>query len=241
MRNTPWLFVCLLVFMSALFFSSKAYSCSLAIHNWKLAYFKRFKLDAPLFPMAEISEISSQLQRNPVQKVIWLAKHTFFTKLAVELIKKFDLPVAKIPWELCEKKASVLSIAHDSLGAEKPPLILGSDKVVLKIALFSDKNSNYNCYQLVFMQENRIRAVIASSVSPWAQESKGKTWLSLIFYKYPIPGNILSLAVFPYKSRRKIIYEDHDYVEKLLQDKKLKRRADLELDPFSTDFPPLPE
>jgi hypothetical protein len=40
---------------------------------------------------------------------------------------------------------------------------------------------------------------------------------------------------------RKSFFEDHDYVEKLLAEKKLTRRPDLVVDPFIFDFPELPE
>ncbi|GAB4279236.1 MAG: hypothetical protein Kow0029_23060 [Candidatus Rifleibacteriota bacterium] len=91
------------------------------------------------------------------------------------------------------------------------------------------------------MQSNRIRGVFADDKKPWAQESSGMAWISLIFYQLPLPGRIISLAAYPFNNTRISLFEDHSYVENLLGEKLLKRRADLEVDPFSFDFPELPE
>jgi hypothetical protein len=67
------------------------------------------------------------------------------------------------------------------------------------------------------------------------------SWLSQIFYQLPLPDRVLSLSIFPLDNIRASLFEDHGYVEGLLARKVLKRRSDLEVDPFSFDFPELPE
>ena len=74
------------------------------------------------------------------------------------------------------------------------------------------------------------------------QQSRSvQSWFSLIFYKLPIPGNILSFSAYPVDGNRASIYEDHPLVESLLSKKCLMRRPDLVIDPYSFDFPDLPE
>lgn len=216
-------------------------ACSLAIHDWKLIAYFKIPLQVPIFPLSEISEISDQVIESNVSKVLWVSNHNILSRVGLLFLKLMKLPVAQIPWQAVNTSKSVLSIARKTISAENPSIIVGSDNVILKVALFSDRNSDYNCHQLVLMEESRIRAVIASSVSPWARESKGKTWLSLIFYKFPFLDNIISFSAFPYKKIRKSIYDDHGYVESLLAEKQLQRRTDVELDPLSDDFPQLPE
>jgi hypothetical protein len=111
----------------------------------------------------------------------------------------------------------------------------------LKIAFFSDANSDYKCHQIVIMLNSRLRGVFPSTKKPWAQEINSMTWVSLIFYQIPFPPTIMSLAIFPVNSTRMSLFEDHSLVERFLALKLLRRRPDLKIDPYTFDFPELPE
>jgi hypothetical protein len=51
----------------------------------------------------------------------------------------------------------------------------------------------------------------------------------------------MSLAIFPVNSTRMSLFEDHSLVERFLALKLLRRRPDLKIDPYTFDFPELPE
>ncbi len=226
-----------------LVFTSKVQvsACSLALHDWKLFFYLKIPLSAPIVPLSEIDIASEKISPDLIDKVLWQTNHNILTSVLISLIPLLESNAKNYTWIPIQAKDSVLSIARTLLDSDKPPLILGSEKNFLKVALFSDKNSFYNCHQLVFLQQNRIRGVLPSKLSPWAQEINGQAWFSLIFFQIPVPGKILSFSIFPFAGQRKSIYEDHPFVEKLLAEKKLFRRPDLKVDPYSNDFPNLPE
>lgn len=132
-----------------------------------------------------------------------------------------------------------MEIARTSNSNTKAPLVIGSDKNYIRVACFSDKNSNFNCHQLVIMQTGRIRAVHADPIKPWAQEINGQAWLSLIFYQIPLPGRILSVAIYPVNQLRSALVDNDDYVKELIAQGLLKLRPDAVIDPYSFDFPDL--
>lgn len=218
---------------------STAKGCSLALHDWKLVFYLKVPVAAPLFPLAEVSAITSKVPEKATRQISWVTSSNVFVQFARFLLPLLPDWPAKLPWKLIEPEFSVLSLAKDDSN-DFTPLVIGSDKCFLKIAFFSDANSNFNCHQLVLLQSNRIRAVFADKKSPWAQEIQGQSWLSLIFYQLPVPGRILSFSAFPIGSMRQSLSEDHSFVEKLLAERKLLRRPDLVIDPYSFDFPELP-
>ena len=151
-------------------------------------------------------------------------------------------PSAKLHWRhLALRDRTRFEVYGYSLRPGEGPLIIGSDGNYIKIALFADQNSGFGCMQLVVQQTGRIRAVHPDTKTPWAQEINGSSWLSLIFYQLPVPGRILSFSAYPVQKNRHSIYEDHSYVETLLNQRILKRRPDLVVDPYRFDFPELPE
>lgn len=216
-------------------------ACSLALHDWKLAFYLKIPLSAPLFPLAELSSLPGKLPESSAGLIYWVSNHNLLSCLTPVLLPFFSDWPAKLPWITVDAGKSLTSLAHGSQKQAKTPLIIGSDKCFLKLALFSDANAAFNCHQLVILQSNRIRAVFPDKSSPWAQEINGQSWVSLIFYQLPIPGRILSFSAFPVSQIRKSIYENHSYVEALLSQNQLMRRPDLVVDPYAFDFPELPE
>lgn len=216
-------------------------ACSLALHDWKLTFYLKIPLSAPLFPLAELNSLPGKLPESSVGQIFWVSDHNLLSRMAPALMPFFIVWPARLPWITVDAGKSLTGLARESQKEKKTPLIIGSDQCFVKVAIFSDANTAYNCHQLVIMQSNRIRAVFADKRSPWAQEINGQSWISLIFYQLPLPGRILSFSAFPVSQIRKSIWEDHSYVETLLSQKKLMRRPDLTVDPYSFDFPELPE
>ena len=240
MKNKQIIKACILL----LIFSAKIatlYSCSLAIHDWKLRFFVKIPLSAPLFPASEFSMMLMGMKEQAADTILWVANHTPLSSFLANFVHKLPGWPSKSDWYFINNKKSVLSLARSLSKKKNPPVIIGSDKNYLKIAFFSDANSSFKCHQLVVVQTSRIRGVYANSSAPWAQEMNGMSWLSLIFFQIPLPGSIMSFSGFPTQGLRASIFEDHAYVENLLTEKLLKRRPDLEIDPYSFDFPELPE
>lgn len=230
-----------MLFTLLLFYGFSASACSLAIHDWKLICYLKIPVSAPLFPLAEFNLLSTNFKEAPGKNVLWLSQHGQVGSFLSGFIHALPGWPAKTSWLLSNSNKSVISHAMTESGANSRPLIIGSDKNFIKLALFSDRNSNYSCHQIVILHSNRIRGVMASKDAPWAMETNGMAWVSVIFYQVPIPGRILSVSIFPFRATRQSIFEDHAYVENLLAEKLLKRRPDLELDPYSFDFPELPK
>lgn len=215
--------------------------CSLAIHDWELVFFAKIPISAPVFPLAEINFLNANFKTPPGKDIFWISDHSFLGHFFEGFIKAIPGWPAKMNWHLVSQAKSVLQMAREHSAKPESPLIMGSDKNFLKIAFFSDANSDYNCHQLVVMQNSRIRGVLTDKKKPWAQELNGMAWFSLIFYQLPYPDRVLSFSIFPYNFTRVSLFEDHGYVESLLAQKLLKRRPDLEVDPFVFDFPELPD
>lgn len=220
---------------------SMASACSLAIHDWKMVFYLKIPLSAPFFPLAEYNQILSNFKEPVTDNIFWLSGHGWPGLFLSGFVHAIPGWPASSTWHIISSGKSVLAYARKQKQMKHHPIIIGSDKSYLKIAFFSDANSDFKCHQLVIMQSNRIRGVFADDKKPWAQESSGMAWISLIFYQLPLPGRIISLAAYPFNNTRISLFEDHSYVENLLGEKLLKRRADLEVDPFSFDFPELPE
>ena len=237
-RSNNKVFAVLLVFLS---YFLQAEACSLALHDWKLVFYLKIPVAAPFFPLAELNQVSIRMQQNPVSGVTWVAGLDLYRSLAMSLLGFLADPAATLPWEAIPAGGSMLAMARDISDKKSGRVLLSTDRCFLKVAFFSDLNSFFNCHQLVVMQSGRIRAVQPDPVRPWAQETAAQSWLSLIFYQVPVPGRIMSLSVYPVNQTRLSISEDHPLVETLLSHRLLLRRPDLLVDPYSFDFPELPE
>ncbi|MDD3148971.1 MAG: hypothetical protein PHD82_16880 [Candidatus Riflebacteria bacterium] len=220
---------------------SHAGACSLALHDWKLVFFLKIPVSSPVFPLAELNVASLRAKESPVSKIIWMAEHSLPGLMLLQMIGNVADKAASIPWVPVSPGESLLGRARETRKDKTETMLIGSDKMSIKIAFFSDKNSGYNCHQLVVMQNSRIRAVQPDMQVPWAQETIGQSWFSLIFFQIPVPGRIMSFSTYPIRQTRHSIFEDHPLVENLLSKKLLLRRPDLVIDPYIFDFPELPE
>ncbi|OGK05640.1 MAG: hypothetical protein A2W80_01310 [Candidatus Riflebacteria bacterium GWC2_50_8] len=219
--------------------ASKA--CSLALHDWRLYLHLKIPVSAPLLPLAELDAVFDKIPRNSIEKVIWVADHNQLSSFSLLFMHFLPNWEAHLPWHATARNASIIELARENRAVTKAPLIIGTDQNQLQIALFVDRNSDNRCFQLVFMQTSRIRAVHPDSIKPWAQESRGQSWLSLTFYQLPLPGRILAMAIFPIYQSRIALIDNHSFVEHLLADGLLATRPEQVFDPYSFDFPDLPE
>lgn len=220
---------------------SASFSCSLALHDWQLKLFFKIPINAPFIPLSEIAVIQNQFKKAVTDRILWVTKPGALSPYNDFIISFIDGWASQAKWEIVSNNKSVIKLAKSFAKESNKPLIVGSDKNFLKIAVFLDANSKNNCCQIVLAQDSRIRCIFQDPQNPWAQEFNMQSWFSLIFYRLPIPGSILSFSVYPVNGTRTAIYEDHSLVEELLSKKSLLRRPDLVIDPYSFDFPDLPE
>lgn len=206
-------------------------ACGLALHDWALAFNIEIPLSVPIFPLAEADFLSSNGLSKIVKKVFWVSDHNCLSKALLVCLPFINKEASNPRWLPISDASSVIALAKQSIDGVS---IIGSDKCLLQIALFLDKNSNNNCMQLVIRQKARIRCVIKSENSSFAQEINGQAWVSLVFYQ--IPGRFLSISVFPIAGTKMSILDNSNYVERLIALGKLKQRVD-EIDPYEFDFP----
>ena len=218
-----------------------SFACSLALHDWQLKLFYKIPINAPFIPLSEISVIQNQFDKPVTDRIFWATKPGVLTPYNDFIISFIDGWASQAKWMIVPDNKSVVKLARSFAKDDNKPLIVGSDKNFLKIAVFLDANSKNSCCQIVLAQDSRIRCIFQDPQKPWAQEFNMQSWFSLIFYRLPIPGYILSLSAYPIDGIRSAVIDDDSLVEYLLSKKLLMRRPDLVIDPYSFDFPELPE
>lgn len=241
MRHNRTLVTIFALVLAAVFCGQTVQACSLALHDWKLIFYRKIPVPVPFFPLAELDVAATRLEQASFARVFWVGSHNFISAVAPAFLPLFADRAARLPWAAFDSGPSLIAMARENYCPGEGPLIVGSDNSYIKVALFADQSSAFGCMQLVIQQSGRIRAVHPDTKTPWAQETNGMSWLSLIFYQLPLPGRILSFSAYPVQKNRFSIYEDHSYVEALLSQRILKRRPDLVVDPYRFDFPELPE
>lgn len=229
-------------------------ACSRALHDWQLNFYAKIDLPSPILPLAEF-DVSINRAIHGNFKVLWLVNRQWYNFLqlaffpilykgmANSLPTVSNLPESERirPWYLLPKNESVGELAFRNAQNKDSSLILGSDRNSLRIAFFTDTNSSGSCFQLVLIQDGRLRAVHVSPKNPWAQEINSKSYLSLIFFQLPVPGRIMNLSVYPVNSARMTLVEDEALTIKLLENKLLLPRSTSDYDPESNEIPELPE
>lgn len=256
------------LFVLSIFINNEAFSCSLAIHEWHLVWYKKLVTETPFLPLCE-SDILVKGEFQPVKNIYWVTPkaNSDFTLIKALLIPVYNaflgslhlheymgvgLPVTlspnrekNFPW--C-KALSWLPLENGSKLGEilnnhpvKDYIVMGSDKNTLKIAIFADALSNNKCFQVVILQDGRLRAVQPSDTKPTATEVRALAYASFIFYGNPINCNFLSISLSPIAGSRCFFFQNEEYADKLVSEGKLARRAASESDPASFNIPDIPE
>jgi len=234
--------IAIFITLSWLFWhTSPTQACSLALHDWHLLFHLRIPVSAPIVPLAEVAAISDRLPRNSIKEVYWVSRHNLISAFSLAFLHLLPNWEAHIPWYPVTDNTSLIKMARERQNEQETPLIVGSDQTQLQIAFFGDRNSANRCFQLVIMQSSRIRAVYPSKQAPWAQEIRGTSWISVVFFQLPIPDRVLSFAFFPYYHARKALIDNHGYAEHLVAEELLLKRPEQVFDPYTFDFPDLPE
>lgn len=218
-----------------------AEGCGIALHSWKLKFYFKIPVKAPLVPLSEMSIISGRFPEKVTNNIIWLTQYGFFTPFTKPFIKLIGGWPSEVEWYNVFDNISVVKLSKRFSQTDEKPVIIASDRNNIKFALFVDENSRNNCYQLVIAQDSRIRCVFSKPDSPWAQEFCGNSWISLIFYKIPIPGNFMAINLYPINGSQYLLYEDSDFVTYLCEHDCLTRRPDYMNNPEEETFPALPD
>lgn len=226
----------LLIWMVSCLQSAPA--CSLAIHDWQLRFFLRFSPEITILPLSEPNLLHELIAGGSIRTVYWLGKPTFYGTVLSILLTLFGDHDPIVTWIPVSSSQGLVDIAAREGGSTA---VLGSDRHSLKLALFSDRNSGNRCHQFTLYETKRIRAIHPHPDTPWAEESVGTAWISLVFLEYPVPGNILSVSAFPLHDKIEDLYENLPVINSLVQSGVLKRRPGAEFTPESKEIPPIPE
>lgn len=249
-------------------YTHSAKACTLASHDWKLVGYLKLDTGVPLFPVSEADELLMN-DYEQVKRVFWINQNAeTSTEILKGLLVPFyqsilsglNLPsyiASGLPDTLSSKDLSAFDWTktvpmipitsgrelqkHLALGSKEGYIVIGSDNYKVRVALFADANSKYQCYQLVIIQDGRVRAVQANTKSPSAKESKGLSYLSIIFYGSPLEGQIMSFSLYPIAKTRLFFIQNETLVARLLYEEKLLPRLSTENDPSSYDIPELPD
>lgn len=211
-----------------------AMACNLADHKWQLIGKIKFNYDSPLIPLSEISVASAYFTPNQVKTVYWLTKTNVFSTFSLLMKGLSGNWLAKLPWQ-SEKPANLSDKDNANIG----DLVIKSDKYSLKIALFSDQNSNNNCYQIVLFEEGRIRTLLKTENKLDVKEFRAGNWFLIKFWETFSPQMILSISIYPIEGHENTFYENNRLAQFLLNEKLLKIRYEpLQVESIET-FPGL--
>ena len=231
-----------LIIIVFVFFLNKnfLFACDLVLHDWQLRFYHKIYIDS-FIPLSEISILENHFKTAVTDKIIWLTKPGIFSSMINIALFSLESWVCNAKWYIVPDNKLLKVLLSKLELDEKKPIIIGSDNNFLKICLFSDVNSNDRCYQLVIAQNNRIRCVFQDSQNPWAQEFKGQSCFSLVFYDQVRFDSIISCNIYPINNGYKTLYENVDLVEQLLNQNKLKARPSLYINPNDKVVPDLPD
>lgn len=260
-----------LIFVFLLFFcfhSVGLFGCSLAAHEWKLIFYSKFQTNGPIFPFSE-ADLLLKGEYDPVKAVLWVNPcgentatdlvsffipfyHSILASLKLDSHVATGLPntlssnlhknfpwLASLLWVPVTNGEQINNFKRNL--SQTDYLVIGSDNYSFKVAIFADNNAKNLCYQLVIMQEGRIRAVQPSPHKPSATETNALAYISIIFYGNPLNADLLSLSLHPVAGARSFFIQNEELVTKLIAENKLLARLSTEQDPNSYDIPELPQ
>lgn len=233
-RALPFL---ILIAFFITFLSKPVFSCNLADHDWQLLGKITLPTNSPLLPLAEIDISSRAFTPAQINQIVWLAKIGPIQSLFLGLRGLSGSWLAKLPW-LTASFGEDVSKTWAGKHKEKT-LFIKSDNYILKAAFYSDQNSKNRCFDLIILEEGRIRLMNNNVSKPFVGEFKGATWLSIKFWNKPSFSNVLSITFYPWKGHSTVVYENTKLADKLLNNNSLMRRTDAPQNEILDDFPNL--
>ncbi|HNW35663.1 MAG TPA: hypothetical protein PKM25_12065 [Candidatus Ozemobacteraceae bacterium] len=222
-------------------FARAVSGCSLAVHEWQLQFQVRLSPQTTVLPLSELDVARDPIAGGSVSCVYWVTRHDPLSYYITQFMFLFSGGNSHTPWKAEPSSSSVVQAILNAPATDPAPVILGSDHHSLRIALFSDQNSQFRCHQLILYESRRIRAIHYQPQQPWAREVDGRSWLSITFFEYPVPGNILSISASPIGGQPVELFTDPELVEALVAGKRLKLRPTSAYTPLSKEIPEIPE
>ena len=211
-------------------------ACDLIDHKWELIGKIDLPLSYPITPVLELEAIQNRFSSEQIDSIIWVLDKAKTALLPAVLLKLSKSWILQKPWRIISKKD--LRKLSQSKQTDKQ-LIIGSDQVKLKVAIFRDLNATASCFQIILMQEQRIRIAMNSAEKKLAQQTMARAWVSLIFYQLPTLNKLISFSVYPVFGHRKYIFDNIDFVEKLLSLDLVKRQQEQFKDNDAMNIPKL--
>lgn len=221
--------------IAGIFWTGEVFACSRAMHDWELKFHATIPLSAPILPFNLLETLRNRVSAptsTGVSEVYWVAEHNALSRLVTFLLNagwfQQFLPDDSVPvtWKAQAPTSSVLQMARKRMQetAAAPPLILGTDRHSLRLALFTDRNSMNTCHQLVLFESARLRAVQPHPTNPWAQETSYQGWIAFIFSRSPAPAGLLAIYIFPHNHASFPLHANPAFVLNLLEKHFLKWR-----------------
>jgi hypothetical protein len=216
----------LLVLIFFLFvFADGLFACDLADHDWQSAGTLAFEIESPIFPFSEIDIATKAYTPAQVKQIIWLAKFGSIQYLGLylrTLVKSWLTGLAWLP-----ASTGIDITPYYYTGAQNKTVLIKSDNYNLKIAFFKDRNSDFNCRQLVILQEGRIRMLRKSADNKGNfLEFRGRSWLTVKFWQTPSLSRILTITAYPLDGHEETLYENQGLADELLAENLLKRKIE---------------
>ncbi|MBF0409191.1 MAG: hypothetical protein HQM10_17715 [Candidatus Riflebacteria bacterium] len=215
-------------------------ACNLVNHDWQRLFLFETLLEVPVFPAGEVDILSNMnIPPDPVN-VFWLVNNPSKLLPAMLMMPVCQKKEFKINWlPVSSKKSSMLNMVKRNYENATSSIILSSNSIKFKAALFHDLNSSWLCYKFVLAQDNRIRALSLIKNHEAAEELNSTVCVSISFYRFPIPGHIFLIDFYPDTKTRINLYDSPSLVEKLLVAGFLKPFFDLRPASELPDFPAL--
>ncbi len=216
------LLLLLTVFLSRL---TRVASCPLAQHDWKPVFRFGLPLDRPLFLGGELDTLSGMVFAASPTGCLWIWKNP--PDWETHLLSTFLEPGDWWGFRRSELIASqgALSFAVSMKREGNRGCLVEVVDPRLEICLFVDGNSKGEYFQLVLIQETRMRILIPALEPPFFDERAVKSWLFATFHRFPDFSGLTSIGFFPFRGGTRNLFQNVRKIEELLLSRILKVRS----------------
>lgn len=212
---------CILLSVLSFLFTSQVHACDRANHDWKQVFILDFSTSSPLSPILEIDLVAKIFTPSTAKEVIWIAEKNWLNQMMLIFKTTSHLWSSNLNW-LQINPDEKIDFGDEKLKAGT--ILLKPEKNRIKVALFCDQNSSFNCYQIVFLVYRNLK--IAEAVNYKPKEFLGRGWVSIKFWKLPTFKSILSIKAFPVRGHSKTFYENDVLANKLIKNQELKEKSE---------------
>ncbi len=189
---------------------NSSFACNLAFHEWNKLLSYQTELSAPLVIFNELEFLKTRYNPDQISELNCFIQ-TESSMMLLELFHSFKQGwIKKIPLRF------LTSRPIDFVANKTSEILLGFSNCVLKVALFSDKNSNGRCKQLVLLHESEARTAFNNKGDLKVERFCARHWVTMKFWDFPVPEKIISISVYPVNGHGLALYENNMLSEKLL-------------------------